>query len=123
MLKQFNDDQFLSEINKMINDVLCFTIMAKHCMGHRVISMIQFDMIDKTKNELLKGCKSSILILLDHKRNVLRIKFREGQVEYFGKMAIFSLTQLRLGGRKSTMGLNHVYVSIILLGLLSKFSM
>ena len=64
-----------------------FTCMAKHDTGHRMRSMVNFDMIDNTKNEFLKGDKSRIIIVLDKNHKFLGKNFHGGQVEHFGKHA------------------------------------
>lgn len=53
-------------------------------MAHCVRAKVQFAAIQETKAEL-KRDRSMALIVLDHKQKILPIKFREGQVEYFGK--------------------------------------
>ena len=50
MPKQLNDDQLRHGINKMINSLLRLTLMVKHYTYHRVLSMVQFDMINKIMN-------------------------------------------------------------------------
>ena len=68
---QLNDDQLQPEINTIIKAVLRLNLMVKHYTDHRVRSMVQFDIIEKTKNEWLKGDKSRIIIMLDHNQKVI----------------------------------------------------
>ena len=63
----------------MINDVSRITIMSKHCTVNRVQDMVQFDIIDKTKNEFLKGDTYSIIIVLDHNQKVPGMDFVRGR--------------------------------------------
>ena len=77
VMKKINDDQLQPEINTMINAVLCPTLVFKHYMGHRVQSMVQFDIIEKFNNKWTKGGKNRILIVLDHKHKILGMKFSE----------------------------------------------
>ena len=52
--------------------------------SHRVRANVQFDAIAKVK-EKMRFNDTMILIVLDHKQKILPQKYREGQVEYFGK--------------------------------------
>ena len=72
-------------MNTMINDMLHLNIMVKHFTGNRLQAMVQLDMIYKINSKYMKGEKSGIIIVLDHKQEVLGMSFCEGQVEYFGK--------------------------------------
>ena len=81
----------------MINDVPRFNIMAKHCMDHRVKSMVQFDIINMTKDEWFKVDISRIITVLNHKQKVIRMRFCEGQIECVGKnvMSILGSKELQ----------------------------
>ena len=53
-------------------------------MSHQLRVKVQFNAITKIKEEL-KTNPNHVLVVLDHKQKVLLMKYREGQVEYFGK--------------------------------------
>jgi hypothetical protein len=54
-------------------------------MGHRVRAYAQFHEIKLLYQRL---SKEEVLIIIDHKQKILGMKFREGQVEYFGKQGM-----------------------------------
>ena len=103
-MKQLNDGQLRPKINTTMNAVSYVTVMAKHYTVHRLRSMVQFDIIDKTKNECLKGGKSIILILLDRKQQVLGMIFCEGKVEYFVTYGISILGSMEFQWEESSNG-------------------
>lgn len=53
-------------------------------MAHSMRARVQFHAIQKVK-EKLKEDQTSILIVIDHKQKILQQKYREAQVDYFGK--------------------------------------
>ena len=81
-----------------------FTLVSKHYIGHRVRAMVQFNMIENTNNEWLKGGKSIILILLDRKQQVLGMIFCEGKVEYFVTYGISILGSMEFQWEESSNG-------------------
>ena len=64
----------------MINDVLFLTLKVKHYTGHRVQSMVQFDIIDNINTMWLIGNTYRNIVALDHKHKgfgmkVLRVRW------------------------------------------------
>ena len=118
VMKQINDDQIWHKINIMINVVSRLNIMEKHCMCHRMKSMVQFDIIENIKNDYLKENKYRIIIVLDHNHKFLGMKFCEEQVKYFSKRAWESLVQWRSCERTAVMGHSHRDFTISLLTML-----
>ena len=53
-------------------------------MAHRLRAHVQFHAIRNIKQNL-RNNPSKVLIVMDHKQKILQIKFREGQVEYYGR--------------------------------------
>ena len=96
VLKKLNNDQLWLEINTMINVMSCFTLMAKHYTGQRVQSMVQLDIIYKIKNEWMKGYKSKNIIMLDHKKKVLGMKFHGGKVDLFWRNGMIILGSMEV---------------------------
>lgn len=43
------------------------------------------------KEWLMNNPEEHILIVIDHKQNVQNMKYREGQVEYYGKIGMIVL--------------------------------
>ena len=72
------------ELQSMIRAIpkLHFTITSY--MSHRLRAHVQFNAIHKLKMEL-KTDETKALIVIDHKQKILQMKYREGQVEYYGK--------------------------------------
>jgi hypothetical protein len=97
VLNQLNDSDVRPEIDTMIAAVPRFTCMVKHYSAHRLRAKVQFYEIHKLKEEWLKADSSRFLIVMDHKQKVLGMKYREGQVEYFGKkgMSLLGTMQVR----------------------------
>ena len=71
----------------MINAASLFTLMARNFTGNRLHAMVQFDMIDKTNNECLKGDKFRIITVLDHKQKFLGMYFVRSRWNILAKMA------------------------------------
>ena len=51
---------------------------------------MQLEEIDRLKNESKQDPKK-VLIVMDHKQKILQMKYREGQVEYYGKKGMSML--------------------------------
>ena len=77
-------DEIKMELKSMVDAIPILSYGQKHYMAHILRASVQFDGIDKIKLTLKLGSRT-ILIILDHKQKVLPMKYREGQVEYFGK--------------------------------------
>ena len=73
------------EINTMHGDIVKLSDMLRHYMSHRLRAKVQFSAINKVKQWIKEDNKSRILVVMDHKQKVLSMKYREGQVEYYGK--------------------------------------
>ena len=59
-------------------------------MGHRLRAKVQFSAIKELKNSL-KTNMDTIMVVMDHKQKILQMKYREGQVEYYGKSGMSML--------------------------------
>lgn len=77
------EPELTSELKQMRASIPDMSDSLKHYMAHHVRAQIQFDAIKKNMNQL-HG--SNCIIVMDHKQKVLPDKYREGQVEYFGKL-------------------------------------
>ena len=80
-----NEDTILKEIEKMKTTIDPFTTMFRNYMGHRVRAFSQFAAIKKLYSE---SSESNAMIIVDHKQKTLEMHFREGQVQYFGKVGM-----------------------------------
>ena len=58
--------------------------------------MVQLDIIDKIKNEWLKGDKYRILVVFYYNNKVLGMNICDGQVEYFGKKGTIILISMEV---------------------------
>ena len=65
-----------------------FQPVIKSYMAHRVRAVAQFVKIEKEKT---KFTDRSCGLWFDHKQKVLPMRFREGQMEYFGKRGMYLL--------------------------------
>ena len=73
------------EIESMISAVPILKNTIMSFMGHKVWAFAQFHEIEKMHNNLGDG---QVIVTLDHKQKTLTMKYREGQVEYFGKQGM-----------------------------------
>ena len=89
-------DENTQELDSMIASLPKFTYNLIHYMAHRVRAKVQFSAIDKIKTNL-ESNMNSVLIVIDHKQKVLQQRYREGQVEYYGKkgMSVLNGTEKR----------------------------
>ena len=64
--------------------------------SHRLRTNIQFNAIRLIMNEL-KNNSSSIILVIDHKQKIEPMRYRESQVEYYGKkgMILLGMTTVR----------------------------
>ena len=68
----------------MKNTIPTLTNGVVHYMAHHLHAFVKFSEIDKIKN-MLKRSRNKILLVVDHKQKILQMKYREGQIEYYGK--------------------------------------
>ena len=61
-----------------------YSYVITHYMAHQLQAKVQFAAIDKIKNDL-KINPSKVWMVINHKQKVLQMKYREGQMEYYGK--------------------------------------
>ena len=71
----------------------------------------------KLKEEMTKD-KSCILIVLDHKQKILPMKYREGQIEYFGKkgMSLLGTMHVVYTEQNGTKGYRYSFEDYIVSG-------
>ena len=81
---QFSEDSHAEELQSMFASLPKLTYAIAHYMGHRLRARVQFHAIRKIKQGL-RNNPSKALIVTDHKQKILQMKYREGQVEYYGK--------------------------------------
>lgn len=74
----------ITELKTMIDSIPKLQYGLKHYLAHRMRARVQFDAINEIKNNM-KNNNSEMLLVIDHKQKILPIKYREGQVEYYGK--------------------------------------
>ena len=85
VMNNLDDKSEESEIKSMLCAVPKFGFMLKHYIAHRLRAKVQFHAIDIVKESMKNSNGSQILIVMDHKQKVQSMKYREGQVEYYGK--------------------------------------
>jgi len=73
------------EIKTMLNGLKIMSRVLKNYMAHRLRAKVQYTAIDEIKRLVCDGQGTRIMIVLDHKQKILGMKYREGQVDYFGK--------------------------------------
>ena len=88
----------MREVVTMKNATRTLTDNLKHYMAHRVRAKIQFVAIEKLKQWILDDIDKRIIIVLDHKQKILPMKYREGQVEYYGKKGMSLLGAMLIEG-------------------------
>jgi len=77
-------DKF-EELDTMFESLDTYTHIVQSYCSHRLRAKVQFNAIQAIKNKWLTADTSRMLIVMDHKQKVLPMKYRKGQVEYFGK--------------------------------------
>lgn len=78
------------ELGSMYRALPLLKYAVKHYMAHRLRAKVQFVAIEKAKKALQRN-PSILYITIDHKQKILQIRFREGQVEYYGKKGMSDL--------------------------------
>ena len=89
--------------------------MVKLYTGHTVISILQFDMIDKINTKWMKEYTYKNIFWLYHKHKDLGMKFLRVGGNILASRASPSLLQWRSSGGKSAMGRSNRYFTNILL--------
>ena len=84
-------------------------------MAHRLRAKVQFSAIDKIKTNL-KSNINSVLIVIDHKQKVLQQRYREGQVEYYGKKGMSVLGVMIVQWDREKIGYVYKFENIIFKG-------
>ncbi len=92
---EFSDADHDLELESMFNATPKLVYALSHYMAHRLRARVQFHAIDKLKDEL-KSDPSKMLIVMDHKQKNLQMKYREGQVEYYGKKGMSMLGTMKV---------------------------
>lgn len=90
VVSRLGEDSESDEIKSMYRAIPILTYAIKHYMAHRLRAKVQFVAIDNEK-ESLKNDPTILYICIDHKQKILQIRFREGQVEYYGKTGMSDL--------------------------------
>lgn len=54
-------------------------------MSHQLHTKVQLSAIDDMKNWFYQDPDTRVMIVLDHKKNILNMKYHEGQVQFLGK--------------------------------------
>lgn len=88
-------DQTSTESSKLeVDSMLAFIPQAckavKDYASHRLRAEVQFRAIEEVQLEM-KGDPSILYIVIDHRQKVEQMRFREGQVEYYGKKGMSML--------------------------------
>lgn len=107
------------EVDTMIAATGRLSEMTKHYIAHRLRAEVQFAAIHEIKNWLKLDRNSKILLVVDHKQKVLPMKYREGQVEYYGKtgMSVLGAMQVRwVNNNESTFGFEYKFYDFVVKG-------
>lgn len=119
VLQELNNHEFRPEIQTMIDAIPRLSSMVKHYTSHRMRAKVQFHEINKIKEQWLKGDSRRVLVVVDHKQKVLGMKYRESQVEYFGKkgMSLLGSMEVRwVENSDGTEGFTYSFVDYIIRG-------
>jgi hypothetical protein len=84
MTLEFTEMDHVEELQSMVDALPKFTYSLVFYMSHRLRAKVQFEAIRTIKNNM-RVSPSKGLLVIDHKQKVLQMKYREGQVEYYGK--------------------------------------
>ena len=106
-------DQEKKELTSMILSTPKYTYVITHYMAHQLRAKVQFAAIDKIKNHL-KINPSKVLMVIDHKQKVLQMKYREGQVEYYGKKGMSVLGAMIVTWK--TKGFEYKFIDCVFKG-------
>ena len=102
----------------MISTVPLLSTWLKHYMAHRLRAKVQFHSIELVKQWIKADPEKHILIVMDHKQKVQNMKYREGQVEYYGKKGMSVLgtmvVQWLTKDDSNEMGFQYSFVDYII---------
>lgn len=84
------NDNYSKEVKSMYRALPIFTYSIKHYMAHRLRAKVQFNAIEKIKKSLYYD-PTRLYIGIDHKQKILQMRFREGQVDYYGRKGMSDL--------------------------------
>lgn len=113
------DEDFLIEVRSMQRALPHMTEAVVAYASHRLRAKVQFRAISQIQNEWLKEApESRRLLVLDHKQKVLPTKYREGQVEYFGKqgMPLLGALEVSYVVKDGVSGLVYRFIDIAIKG-------
>ena len=87
---EFTETSHTEELQSMFDALPKLTYAVAYYMAHRLRARVQFHAIRNIKQKL-RNDPSKVLIVMDHKQKILQMKYREGQVEYYGKKGMSML--------------------------------
>ena len=87
---EFTETSHTEELQSMFDALPKLTYAVAYYMAHRLRARVQFHAIQNIKQKL-RNDPSKVLIVMDHKQKILQMKYREGQVEYYGKKGMSML--------------------------------
>ena len=101
--------------------MLVFKKAVTNYASHRLRANIQFDAIKKTMNDL-KEDKSTVLMIIDHKQKIEPMKYRESQIEYYGKkgMSFIGMIMIRWKIADDEMGYEYSFRDYVVKGYTSQ---
>lgn len=111
------DADFKIEIDSMLSAFHFIQKTVIWYMSHKLRAKVQFLAIAKIKG-VVKTDRSCVLIVMDHKQKILPQKYREGQVEYFGKKGMsllgFMIVRGYIDGEES--GYEYNFIDVVVEG-------
>lgn len=120
---KFTDYNHKDELISMINTLPTLTHSITCYMSHRLRAKVQFHAISKIKislkdnnsNFIIKT-PTKVLVVIDHKQKVLQMKYREGQLEYYGKKGMSVLGEMLVYWSHDKSGYIHRFEDYVLKG-------
>jgi hypothetical protein len=115
------DEQLTAEIESMVRSIPTYHAIVIDYCSHQLRAKVQFWAIKEVKENWLIDDPTRMLIVIDHKQKVLPMRYREGQVEYFGKKGMSLLgtmiVQANTGGNNDDEpAVDYCFVDFVIKG-------
>ena len=91
-------------------------------LGHKIRAKTQFVAMEKYVQSIIDEHPKKHVVFIDHKKKVMPQKYREGQVEYFGKkgMCVLGAMLISHAERDSKWGFEYTFYDMIIKGYLDQ---
>lgn len=110
-----------TEATSMVTGIPKLAECVIHYASHRLRANVQFA-ATRSIYDSMKADPSIVLMLPDHKQKVLQMRYREGQVEYYGKkgMSLLGMMEVRWKVDGDDSGFEYSFVDYVVKGYTSQ---